>query len=40
MSQEEKIEIKVRQNNERWETKKEEVLTLLLKLKEELAPKV
>jgi len=40
MSQEGKIEIKVRQNNERWETKKEEVLTLLLKLKEELAPKV
>ncbi len=40
MSQEGKIEIKIRQNNERWETKKEEVLTLLLKLKEELAPKV
>ena len=39
MSQEGKIEIKVRQNNERWD-KKEEVLTLLLKLKEELAPKV
>ncbi len=39
MSQEGKIEIKVRHNNERWETKREEVLTLLLKLKEELAPK-
>jgi len=33
------VEIKVRQMDKRWETKKEELLDLLLKLKEELAPK-
>ncbi len=32
------VEIKVRQMDKRWETKKEELLDFLLKLKEELAP--
>ncbi len=39
MSQEGKIEVKVRKNDQRWEAKKEELFTLLFKLKEELASK-